>query len=136
MTKCNPLLATVAAVMLPAFASAQTITCPEPAEVFDADGSASLVAYVPQLASIVSGAELEDKDLAEVANTLRTDYPEASDAEVADLMIAGYCAYLQDEAKAAQRNVRTMEQFEEQVYNVIFSTTEPEAAKPRGWKFD
>lgn len=39
MTKCNPLLATVAAVMLPAFASAQTITCPEPAEVFDLNKS-------------------------------------------------------------------------------------------------
>jgi len=113
MIKYNRLFATIAAVTLPAIASAQTITCPDPAEVFATAGTASLVVSVPQLASIVSGAELNDRDLSEVANTLRTDYPEANDPEIADLMIAGYCTYLRDEAQTDQRNEANMEHVRE-----------------------
>lgn len=130
-----PLL-TSALLLVPGVSSAQSLTCPVVAEVFASDGAAGIVVSVPQLADIVAGGTLSDQDLREVAATLRVDYPKAGDAEIADLMIAGYCAYLRDVAPSAQKTQANMEKFENRIYNAVFGSPTPPRNVDRGWLFD
>lgn len=129
-------LAIAAVAFTPALANAQTLTCPEPAEVFAVDRAEPLAASVPQLAGILSGAELRDKDLRSLAGTLGSDYPEASDPEIADLMIAAYCNYLRDEGSFHLKAEANMEQFEKQAYTAVLGTLDPAYVIERSWKMD
>ncbi|MEB8386675.1 hypothetical protein OO012_05495 [Rhodobacteraceae bacterium KMM 6894] len=132
-----PRLLTVATTLvLPTLVSAQSLTCPDAAEVFAVDGGARITISVPQLARIVAGGPLDDRQLREVAQSLRMEYPKASDAEIADLMITGYCAYLRDDAPDSLRTEDNLERFETRTYEAVFGTPTPTDKTDRGWLFN
>ena len=128
--------AIAAVAFTPVLANAQALTCPNPAEVFAVDGAEPLAASIPQLAGILSGAELRDKDLRSLAGTLGSDYPEASDPEIADLMITAYCSYLSNDGSLHLTTEASMEQFEKQAYTAVLGTLDPAYVIERSWKMD
>lgn len=131
----HPLLPLLTALCLsaPAFASAQPLDCPEPAPVFTAADAQSF--DLSQLAVTVGTADLDGKSLRRVAGNIRSDYPEAADADVADVMITAFCTYLNTDAPADHRSESNVRAFETQVYDAVFGGAPDPSYEKQGWLY-
>ena len=131
----QPLLCLVSALCLssPAFAAADALDCPEPAPVF-AEADANTF-DLSKLAQTVGTAELDGQSLGKVAEQIRSDYPEATDADVADIMITAFCTYLNTDAPADHRSEANVNAFEQEAYNAVFDGTPPESYERQGWLY-
>ena len=129
------ILTVVTAVCLsaPAFVAAQSLECPDPAPVFtEADAGTFDLA---QLAQSVGAAELDGQSLYAVAEKIRDDFPNAADADVADIMVTAFCTYLNSDAPADHRSEANVLAFENQVYDAVFGGTPPESYSRQGWLY-
>lgn len=127
-----PLL-TVLCLASPALAFADPLDCPAPAPVFASAAANPL--DLPQLAQMVGTADLDGTSLRTVAETLRNDYPDASDADVADIMITAFCTYLNADAPPDHRSEANVSAFETQVYRAVFGGPAPESYTKQGWLY-
>ncbi len=122
-------------LLSPAAEASQSLTCPDVASVFASDNATSSPHSISELSELVGKAETDGKSLRTVATKLRADFPKASDAEIADIMITVYCQYLRDEAPVTQRTEATMTAFEKQVYDATFGEAPPKK-RAHGWLFE
>lgn len=117
----------------PALADEQPLACAQPAPVFtDAESSPLDLSH---LAQTVGTAELDGQSLDAVAGQIREDYPDATDAEVADIMITAFCSYLNTDAPADHRSASNVQAFEEQAYDAVFGGAPPESYSRQGWLY-
>lgn len=123
------------ALISPVAAAAQSLTCPDVASVFARDNATSSPHSINELSELVGKAEIDGKGLRTVATKLRADFPKASDAEIADIMITVYCNYLRDDAPASHQTEANMTAFEKQAYDATFGEAPPQKRK-RGWLFE
>ncbi|MGJ8532210.1 MAG: hypothetical protein ACSHYC_08495 [Alphaproteobacteria bacterium] len=123
------------ALISPVAAAAQSLTCPDVASVFARDNATSSPHSINDLSELVGKAEIDGTSLRSVATKLRADFPKASDAEIADIMITVYCNYLRDDAPASHRTEANMTAFEKQAYDATFGEAPPKERK-RGWLFE
>ena len=114
--------------------AAEELECQEPAPVF-AEADASTF-DLPQLAQTVGTAELDGSSLYQVAEQIRSDFPDATDADVADIMITAFCTYLNDDAPADHRTQANITAFESETYNAVYEGTPPEDYKRHGWLYN
>ena len=84
-------VATALCLSSASLAAAQDLDCPEPAAVFTAADAGAF--DLPKLARDVGSAELDGDALGKIVGQIRSDYPEATDAEVADIMITAFCRW-------------------------------------------
>lgn len=126
------LIAATVMVLLPALAPAEPLDCPDAPAVFSRGGGGA--AGLDSLSRRVGSAELRGSDLRDIASGMRKDYPDAGDAEIADLMITAYCHYL-DEAPADHRDEGAVRDFEQQVYAAVFGGPPPETYPRQGWLY-
>ncbi|ETA50776.1 hypothetical protein [Ponticoccus alexandrii] len=124
-------LASTLCLALPAMASAEAFGCKDPAPVFAAAGASTF--DLPKLAQTVGNAELDGRSLRPVAQQVRTDFPEASEADVADIMITAFCTYLNDDAPASHRSQSNIRNFEREVYGAVFGGAAPESYQCHDW---
>ncbi|MFZ5963046.1 hypothetical protein ACOXXX_08865 [Thalassococcus sp. BH17M4-6] len=126
-------LVTVAALSAPALVAAQPLDCPQPAPVFaEADANTFDLA---KLAQTVGTTDLGGDSLHAVAEQIRADYPDASDADVADIMITAFCTYLNTDAPADHRSEANVNAFEQQAYIAVFGGPPPESYPRQGWLY-
>ncbi|MCR9236705.1 MAG: hypothetical protein NXI17_08540 [Alphaproteobacteria bacterium] len=123
------------ALISPVAAAAQSLTCPDVASVFARDNATSSPQSINDLSELVGKAEMDGTSLRSVATKLRADFPKASDAEIADIMITVYCNYLRNDAPASHRTEANMTAFEKQAYDATFGEAPPKERK-RGWLFE
>lgn len=135
MANILKLIAVSVALCSPAAAAAQSLTCPDVASVFARDNATSSPHSINELSELVGTAEIDGTSLRSVATKLRADYPKASDAEIADIMITVYCNYLRNDAPASRRTEANMTAFEKQAYDATFGEAAPKKRK-RGWLFE
>ena len=131
----HPLLSVVTVLCLsaPALAQTQPLECPQPAPVFAEAGSNAL--DLSQLAQTVGTAQLDDQSLYSVAQQIRGDYPDATDADVADIMITAFCTYLNTDAPADHRSEANVRGFEQATYNAVFGGPPPHDYPLHGWLY-
>ena len=118
----------------PVFAMAAPLACPEPAPVFAQAGPGAV--DLAQLAQTVGTAALDGEALHTVAQQIQADYPDAKDADVADIMITAFCTYLNTDAPADHRDQATVSAFEQEVYGAVFGGTPPESYPRQGWLYN
>ena len=114
-------------------AFAQPLDCPEPAPVFSAAGAAPI--DLDALSSEMAAADLGADDLDAVIKRIRTDYPSASDAEVADIAITAFCRHVQTHFPADRRSEAPVAAFEAKVYDAVFGGAPPETYARQGWLY-
>lgn len=114
-------------------AAAQDLDCPEPAAVFTAADAGAF--DLPKLARDVGSAELDGDALGKIVGKIRSDYPEATDAEVADIMITAFCTYLNTDTPADHRSEEHVSAFEQQAYDAVFNGPAPESYPRQGWLY-
>lgn len=131
----HPLLPLLTALCLsaPMLASAQPLDCPAPAPVFTAADAEPF--DLSQLAQTVGQAELDGTSLRKVAEGIRADYPEAKDADVADIMITAFCTYLNTDAPKDHRSESNVRAFESEVYDAVFGGAPDQSYEKQGWLY-
>lgn len=132
----TPFLPLVTALCLtaPAMVLAEPLACPEPAPVFAEAGAHAF--NLSQMAETVGTAALDGEALTTVKQQIEADYPNASDADIADIMITSFCTYLNTDAPADHRSEATVSGFEKEVYNAVFGGTPPEDYTRQGWLYN
>ena len=126
-------LASTVCLLSPAIVSAQALECLDPAPVFaEADATTFDLA---QLAQTVGTAELDGNSLRTIAQQIRGEFPAASNADVADIMITAFCTYLNDDAPADHRDQENVAAFEQQTYDAVFGSPPPPTYKRHGWLY-
>lgn len=131
----RPLVALVSTLCLvmPAVVSAQALECVDPAPVFKEAGATTF--DLQALAQTVGTAELDGGSLPAVAEQVRRDYPHATDADVADILITAFCTYLNDDAPADHRSEANVAAFEQEVYTAVYGGTPPDTYERHGWLY-
>lgn len=131
----NPLLPLVTVLYLsaPALAGAQALQCPEPAPVFAQVGANTL--DLGQLAQTVGNAQPNSQALYTVAEQIHADYPDATNPEVADIMITAFCTYLNTDAPADRRSDASVRAFEQETYAAVFGGPPPRDYPMHGWLY-
>ncbi|EBA09694.1 hypothetical protein [Sagittula stellata] len=127
-----PLL-TVLCLSSPALVAAQSLECPEPAPVFTEAGAHDF--DLQQLAQRVGTADLDGQSLGTIAKEIRSEYPDAKDADVADIMITAFCNYLNTNAPSDHRSEANVAAFENQVYDAVFGGAPAKTYKRQGWLY-
>lgn len=74
-------------------------------------------------------------DIHPIANRLKQDLSGTQDAEVANIMIAAYCQYLQTADLGGQDKPELLTRFEQIAYDAVFSPPTQEKHEG-GWLFD
>ena len=123
---------TISTVLLsPAALAAQSLSCPDVGSVFARDNATESPLSIDQLSKMIGNAEVQGRDLHSAANSLRVDYPEASNAEIADIMVTVYCNYLLNDAPESHRTEANMVAFEQEAYAAVYGPDTPptQAAK-------
>ncbi|MFD1342596.1 hypothetical protein [Litorisediminicola beolgyonensis] len=131
----SPLLALVSAACLaaPALVSAQPLDCPAPAPVFSEADATPL--DLSTLAQTVGSTELDGASLHAVADQVRSDYPDASDADIADILITAFCTYLKTDAPESHRSEANVTAFEQEAYDAVFGGAPPQDYPRQGWLY-
>lgn len=131
MKKVLSVLLTSIVFTVPVIGLAQTLDCPEPAAVFGEAGANT--AYLSELASTVGTAELDGTSLRAIVQQIRAEFPAAQDADIADLMITSFCAYLNDDVPVSHRSEANVAAFEQQTYDAVFGAAPPPRYEPQSW---
>lgn len=123
------------AALLPFTAFAAPLDCPETAVVFaETNGSKDPIS-LSDLSQQVGRAESDSTALYEIAEELRSTYPKASDAEVSDLLITGYCHFLNTKTPENTRTEAEVMAFEHAAYVAAFRNAPPRDHQRRGWLY-
>lgn len=128
-------VALAALIATPALAAAESLDCPDPAEVFAGDGASGTSARLGELSRLVGSEEMNGDSLHGAIEELRTDYPKATDAEVSDLMITAYCNFLNEDGSENQRTEANVRTFEQQVYSAVYTEGSRPEPKEHGWLY-
>lgn len=123
------------AALLPFSAFAAPLDCPETAVVFaETNGSTDPISLT-DLSQQVGRAQGDSTALYEIAEELRSTYPKASDAEVSDLLITGYCHFLNTETPESTRSEAEVMAFENAAYQAAFGNAPPADHERKGWLY-
>jgi len=120
----------------PAALAAQSLSCPDVKTVFARDNATESPLSIDQLSKMIGNAEVQGRDLHAAANSLRIDYPKASDAEIADIMVTVYCNYLLNDAPDSHRTEANMIAFEKEAYAAVYGPDTPPDPSGKGWLFE
>ncbi len=121
---------------------AQPLTCPDPASVFaaaDAGGppAIKLSTLADEIGRLTTAATApENVDLGGLVASIRQDYPQASDAEVADLLVTGYCAFLQTATTPDENAATSLKAFETYADAAVFKAPHAAPSKAKGWLYE
>lgn len=128
---------TISTVLLsPAALAAQSLSCPDIGSVFARDNATESPLSIDQLSIMIGNAEVQGRDLHSAADSLRVDFPKASSAEIADLMVTVYCNYLLKDAPESHRTEANMAAFEQEVYAAVYGPDTPPNPSGKGWLFE
>ena len=120
---------------LPGSSGAQPLDCPDVTTVLAADHAPASTFPFDRLETDIGTTALQGGDLSGIAADLRVELPEASDAEIADVMAAAYCAFLASDAPPDHRTEAAVEAFEQQIDRTVFGSAPPPEPKLRGWLY-
>ena len=73
--------------------------------------------------------------LRSIAAQIRADYPDASDADVADIMITAFCTHLNAGTPPNDHSEANVTAFEKETYNAVFGGPPPESYPRQGWLY-
>jgi len=116
-------------------AQAAALECPVVSQVFAQTDKTRGDVSLEKIGRKIGETLSEKREIHPLANTVRTDFPDASDAELADLMIAAYCTYLKTDAPEAQHNQAALTDFEQQAYDAVFNPPAPDKVEDHGWLY-
>lgn len=125
----------ISSFVLSEAASAQALECPQVIPVFAEDGGTTAPVSLNGLATRVGAAEAHHENLAPIAKNLRQDYPNASSAEISDLMITAYCSFLNNENPRNERSKEELMAFEDSVYQAAFGNQSQPTYERKGWLY-
>ncbi|NIZ11986.1 hypothetical protein [Phaeobacter sp. HF9A] len=116
-------LVTVLCLSSPALVSAEPLDCPNPSAVFTEAGGGTF--DLAALAQKVGTAELDGDNLSTIAQELAKAHPDATKADIADIMITAFCNYLNTDAPANHRSEAFVTNFENQVSIAVYGADKP-----------
>ncbi len=124
----------------PSLGLAAPTDCPDAPAVFGeaGAGTATLQTLADKIGTAGHDEEGVDKALSSLTDGLREQYPDASDAEVADMLIAAYCSWLTQAIPGGdedQQNEQQVQNFEQKVYQIVFEGPPPPEYKRQGWLY-
>jgi len=127
---CMALAATTSVTTM---AYSADLDCPEASMVMSETHASAR--YLTELSIKLGEIELNDKSLRLVADDIRAEFPSVQDAEVADIIIAAYCEYLNTDIPDDQKSDAAVSAFEQATYNAVFGAAPPSDYKRQGWLY-
>lgn len=128
-------IALVSTLLAGGAAQAQPLECPLVPEVLaQAKGAAANIS-VDKLGTRIADTVSSAGNLHPIANRIKSELPNASNAEVADILIAAYCQNLAATQPPPKNGAQMLTDFEQMAYNAVYNPPTQEAEKG-GWLYN
>lgn len=128
-------VALIATLLAGGSAQAEPFQCPLMPEVLaQAKGAAANIS-VDKLGTRIADTVSKGGDLHLIANRLKSELPDAQNAEVADILIAAYCKNLEAVVPPTKDRAQMLTDFEQMAYNAVFNPPTQETEKG-GWLYN
>jgi hypothetical protein len=116
-------------------ASAKPLECPVVSQVFAPIDATRGDISLEKFGKKISETQSDNAELQAIANSIRADFPDASNAEIANLLITAYCNYLETDAPESQHNQAALMAFEQQAYDAIFKAPKSTPETDHSWLY-
>ena len=128
------LMILIIASIIPFGVRAESTQCPELAPVYAEIGATARTLDPTKLGDVIATTISAGEGLSNIVADLRSRFPEATDPELANALIATYCLHLRRLPISREDVNRKLVEFEDSAYDAVYPNA-PVEPKKEGWLY-